>query len=93
MTRLEGTETWLVQEVAFSAVGKDSFEVTLADPTFQLPNSVSDTASGSHRPPVPRRRVPRPAPVMDDRIDWQTLKGDLVTIHWQSGDIAYAERP
>ncbi len=93
MTRLEGTETWLVQEVGFFAVGKDGFEATLTDPTFQLPNSRI-----RYRFRVtPASGPPKTGPeatllVEDDRIDWQTLKGDLVTIHWQAGDIEYAKR-
>ena len=92
MTRLEGTETWLVQEVGFFAVGKDGFEATLTDPTFQLPNSRI-----RYRFRVtPASGPPETGPeatllVKDDRIDWQTLKGDLVTIHWQAGDVEYAE--
>jgi hypothetical protein len=93
MTRLEGAETWLVQEVGFSAVGKDGFEVTLTDPTFQLPNSRIryrfrvTPASGP-----PETGPEATLSINDDRIEWQTLKGDLVTIHWQSGDVAYAQR-
>ena len=28
----------------------------------------------------------------DDRIDWQTLEGDVVRVHWYEGDEAFGER-
>ncbi len=30
--------------------------------------------------------------IVDDRIDWRTLEGDLVRLHWQTGDESFAER-
>jgi hypothetical protein len=28
----------------------------------------------------------------DDRFDWKTVRGDLVTVHWYEGDAAFGER-
>ena len=30
--------------------------------------------------------------VEDERIDWQTLEGDVVRLHWQAGDESFARR-
>lgn len=93
MTRLEGTEAWLVQEVGVVAVGKDGFEATLADPIFQLPNSrIRYRFRVTPETGAPETGPEATLSVQDDRIDWQTLKGDLVTIHWQAGDVEYAKR-
>jgi peptidase MA superfamily protein len=93
MTRLEGTETWLVQEVPFAAVATGAYEVDYLDLGFQLPNSRLEYRFRV----TPKGGAPVTGPqathaVVDDRIDWRTIEGDLVRLHWQAGDAAFADR-
>jgi hypothetical protein len=93
MTRLEGTETWLVQEVPFTAGATGAYEVDYVDLGFQLPNSRLEyrfrvTPKGGSPVTGPQATLA----VADDRIDWRTMEGDLVRLHWQAGDESFAER-
>jgi hypothetical protein len=93
MTRLAGTDTWLVEEVPFSAAAADTYAVDYIDLGFQLPNSRIEyrfrvTPAGGPPETGPQGVLA----VSDDRIDWQTIEGDLVRLHWQSGDRSFARR-
>lgn len=93
MTRLEGTETWLVQEVPFTATAAGAYEVAYTDLGFQLPNSrleyrfrVTPEGGAPETGPVARLAID------DERVDWQTLEGDVIRLHWQAGDESFARR-
>ncbi|MET1231807.1 MAG: peptidase MA family metallohydrolase [Candidatus Limnocylindrales bacterium] len=93
MTRLAGTEAWLVEEVAFGAAGPGAYEVEYTDLGFQLPNSHIEyrfrvTLEGEEPETGPAATLA----IVDDRIDWRTVEGDLVRLHWQTGDESFAER-
>jgi Peptidase MA superfamily len=93
MTRLAGTDTWLVEEVAFRAAGPGAYEVEYTDLGFQLPNSHVEyrfrvTLAGERPETGPMATLA----IVDDRIDWRTVEGDLVRLHWQAGDESFAER-
>ena len=93
MTRLEGTQTWLVQEVPFSAGGAGTYEVEYTDLSFQLPNSRIEFRFRV----TPKGGLPETGPqatlaIEDERIEWQTMEGDLVRLHWQAGDTSFAQR-
>lgn len=93
MTRLAGAETWLVEEVPYTAAGSGAYEVAYTDLGFQLPNSrieyrfrVTLDDEAAETGPVGTLAI------VDDRIEWRTLEGDLVRLHWQAGDESFAER-
>lgn len=93
MTRLEGTETWLVQEVPLADTTGPSFEASVTDRAFQLPNSRVEYRFRI----TPRSGAPETGPtatlaVQDDRIDWRTIAGDVVRLHWHDGNEDFARR-
>ena len=69
-----------------------SFNVSLADghivpnTTFVARWRVTDADGKTwHGPPVSQTYA-------DTRVDWKTLKGKLVTVHWYQGDDAFGQR-
>ena len=94
MTRLVGQEAWLVNEVPLDDLeGRDRYGAAFIVASTSLPNT---RIEGRFRV-TPEDGPPETGPaamvkVEDDRIDWRTLEGDLVRLHWHAGGKAFAER-
>ena len=85
----------LVSEVTIPfAGGATTLQHTIGGPDAHiLPNTPGPSPLADHlrrhRPgSVPRSRTV----VTDERFDWQTLRGDVVRVHWYEGDQAFGER-
>lgn len=94
MTRLVGQEAWLVEDASVNKLeGQDRYGAQVYGGSTYPPNARIEyrfrvTPKGAPPETGPARVVT----IEDDRIDWKTLKGDLVRLHWQSGDEAFARR-
>ena len=98
VSRLDGGDASFVRDATFESVGQvgapvGSYRVRLVDTGTALPNEVLryhfrlTTRSG--------RVIDGPegvVQVVDDRVTWRTLKGDVVRLHWHAGDEAFARR-
>ena len=94
MSRLVGQDAWLVDEASFSALeGRDRYGALYWAKTTYPPNTPVEyrfrVTPKSGQPVTGPRGV---VTIEDERIDWKTLKGDLVRLHWQTGDEAFARR-
>jgi hypothetical protein len=98
LNRLEGGDAWFVRDATFQKIGQAAngdgqYSVRLVDQGTALPNTV---LRYHFRVTVaPGAVVDGPEGVVrivDDRVDWQTLQGDIVRLHWHIGDAAFARR-
>jgi hypothetical protein len=92
LTRLAGGTSDLVREAAVNQDASGAWTATVTQLGFTSPNTRYEYR---FRAVTPEGSVTGPAGeflVEDDRFDWQTLAGDVVTLHWYAGDDAFAER-
>jgi hypothetical protein len=93
VTTAEGAPPLVAEVPAPSRPGFRRFEYTIASADGPLlPNTPvvvrwRITTDGAARLSPAARTV-----IRDERFDWQTIKGDIVRVHWYEGDRTFGER-
>jgi hypothetical protein len=92
LTRLPGDDGPHVSLAGLARIGEDTWRASVAQGGHVVPNTTFEfafrvvTDEGSETGPAGRHIV------ADERVDWQRLEGDDVTVWWQEGDREFAER-
>jgi hypothetical protein len=92
LTTLPGDETRTVTEAAVEEIAPGTWRAVVRQAGHVVPNTAYDyrfrvvTADGERLGPSASHRV------VDERLEWQQLRGDGVTVWWDRGDRAFAER-
>lgn len=97
LSRLQGTESWFVREVAAvktgqSTTGRATYSAEFADVGSYLPNGAVQ-----YRFRVTTSSGPVAGPgasvlIADDRVTWKVIEGNLVRLHWYQGSEDFARR-
>ena len=92
LTSLPGDATRTVAQASVEQTGSDTWRAVVHQAGHVVPNTTYEyrfrvvTADGESLGPAASHRVD------DTRLEWQQISGDGVTVWWDRGDRAFAER-